>query len=89
LEDERTFESMVAERLSHYNNLNKEIIESLRSKPWVKNEPSKLGNFDKIMKLYVKKRKRYLTESEKQFKSLLEGFEKLPKSFENQIKRET
>lgn len=89
LEDEKTFESMVAERLSHYNNLNKEIIESLRSKPWVKNELSKLGSFDKILKLYVKKRKRYLRESEKQFKSLLEGFEKLPKSFENENKRET
>jgi hypothetical protein len=54
---------MVAERLSHYNNLNKEIIERLRSKPWVRNELSKLGSFDEILRLYVEKRKRYLRES--------------------------
>lgn len=88
MKEEKTFESMVAERLSHYNNLNKEIIESLRSKPWVRNELSKLGSFDEILRLYVKKRKRYLRESEKQIKSFFERLDKSPKSFKNLKKKE-
>jgi hypothetical protein len=54
--EEKTFESMAAERLSMYNSLNKEILESLKSKPWVKNELSKLGDFDEIIRLYIIKR---------------------------------
>jgi hypothetical protein len=88
MEEEKTFESMVAERLSHFNNLSKEIIESLGTKPWVKTELSKLGSFDEILKLYVRKRKEYLREREKQAKSFFERLDTLPKSFKNMKEKE-
>lgn len=82
--EEKTFESMVAERLSQYNSLNKEVLESLRSKPWVRNELSKLGSFDEILRLYVMKRERYLRESEKQVKSFFDKLGKLPEKIEDE-----
>jgi hypothetical protein len=75
-EEEKTFEAMVAERLAQYNSLTKEKVEALRSKPWVKNELSKLGNFDEILRLYAEKRNKYLREREKQVKSFFERFDK-------------
>jgi hypothetical protein len=80
--EEKTFESMVAERLSHYNNLNKEIIEGLRTKPWVKKELAKLGDFDEILSLYVKKRRQYLKGTQDHFDELLKGLKELSKSDE-------
>lgn len=71
-DEEKTFESMVAERLSMYNNLNKEIIASLKSKPWVKNELSKLGDFNEILRLYNKKRSKYLRERKKSMQDFFE-----------------
>ncbi len=73
--EERTFEAMVADRLSMYNNLNREIVEGLKSKPWVKNELSKLGNFDEIVRLYCQKRKKHLEENKRSIKNSMEMIE--------------
>lgn len=89
MKEEKTFESMVAERLSRYNSLNEEVLESLRSKPWVRNELSKLGSFDEILRLYGEKRKRYLIESEKEIERFFEDFDKLPENLKNLKKKET
>ncbi len=52
---------MVAERLSNYHNVTLQNIEALKTKPWVKNELSKFGDLELIMKLYVKKKENRLT----------------------------
>jgi hypothetical protein len=74
-DEEKTFEAMVADRLSMYNNLDKEIIEGLRSKPWVKNELSKLGNFDEILRIYCQKREKHLEEDKQDIESFMERFD--------------
>lgn len=71
IHDEENFEGMVAERLSNYNNINSEIIEALRSKTWVKNELSKYGTFDEILKLYTQKRNKRLRENRDDFQKVL------------------
>jgi hypothetical protein len=75
-DEEKSFEAMVADRLSAYNNLNKEIIEELRSKPWVKNELSKLGNFDEILRLYAMKRRKHLEDDRRNIKSFMDRIDK-------------
>jgi hypothetical protein len=85
-DEEKTFESMVADRLSMYNNLNKEIIEGLRLKPWVKNELSKLGNFDEILRIYVQKRKKHLDNSRRDGNKIMEMLKDKIKEFEKEKK---
>jgi len=65
LDEEKTFESMVAERISHYRSINIKTLEELRSRPWVQRELSKFGNFDKIIKLYKSKIKKQRQNEEK------------------------
>lgn len=72
LEEEKTFEGMVAERLSSFNSINPKIIGSLRSRPWVKKELSKFGSFSEILGLYAIKFKKRLSDDEKARKEFLE-----------------
>ncbi len=74
-DEEKTFEAMVAARLSQYNSLTRENIEALKSKFWVKNELCKLGSFDEILRLYAEKRSKRLKDNEKDLKRLLKGWE--------------
>lgn len=69
---EKTFESMVAERLSMYNSLNKEVLESLKSKHWIKNELSQFGDFKEIIRLYDVKKKKQLRERNKDLEKIFE-----------------
>ena len=75
-DDEKTFEGMVAERIVYYNNLNPKIIESLKSKPWVKKELSKYGSFNQVLRLYKLKYKKLVkqrAEDKKRIFSMLEN----------------
>lgn len=78
--EEKTFEGMVAERLSNYNSINQENLESLRAKPWVKKELPKRGSFDEILRLYNKKRARHLREDEKAFRRFFGDVDKPKKN---------
>ena len=75
-DEEKTFESMMADRLSRYNSLNRKILEGLKSKPWVKNELTKFGDFDEILRLYEQKRREHLKGTEIHFKKLMKGLNK-------------
>lgn len=79
-DEEKTFESMVAERLSIYNSLNKEVLESLKTKPWVRNELSKLGDYNEIIRIYIAKREEQLRQTKK---SMQEFFDKIELGIKN------
>ncbi len=70
-DEEKTFEGMVAEKIVYYNNLNPKVIESLKSKPWVKKELSKYGSFDEILRLYKLKLKKRLKRDAEDAKRIL------------------
>lgn len=79
LDEEKTFEGMVADRLSIYNNINPRIIKSLGSKPWVKRKLSKFGSFDEILRLYIKKYKQRKVDRAKSSREFLKGIKELQK----------
>lgn len=64
-EREKSFEGMVAERLVTMGRFSVQEYEKLRSKPWVLRELASLGDFDKVLKIYSKKRKKHLKEIQK------------------------
>jgi hypothetical protein len=70
LNEEKTFEGMVAERISNYRSINTKTLAELRSRPWVQRELSKLGNFDTILKLYTRKIKKQRQNEEKALSSM-------------------
>ena len=81
-DEEKTFEGMVAERIVYYNNINPKLIEALKSRPWVKKELSKYGNFSEILRLYkikLKKRLKQDAENAKRVFKLIEDFGEISK----------
>ncbi|MCW4004772.1 MAG: hypothetical protein NWE95_12760 [Candidatus Bathyarchaeota archaeon] len=58
-EEEKSYESMVAEKLMHSARLPPQDYDKLRILPWVKMQLPKYGSFDIILKRYTEKWKKY------------------------------
>lgn len=71
-EEEKTFEGIVAERLVIFGRFPVETYFKMRGYPWLKRELSRFGDFNVILKLYAKKRKKQLQEDKRKSRWFLD-----------------